>query len=59
MYPTIKAYISEEEKKYAQAKKDILQAIKSFYDLCPHLQIQLANELYDVVKILTIYQITQ
>ena len=59
MYPMVVTHIGAEEKKYTQAKKDVLQAIKSFHDLSPQSQIQLSNELYEIVKVLTIYQIIQ
>ena len=51
--------MSEEEKKYLEAKEDILQAAKSFSDLSPQWQAQLSKELLETAKVLAMHQIMQ
>lgn len=57
MNPVAEALMSEDEKKYLNAKKDILQAVKSFSDLSPQWQEQLSKELYETAKVLAMHQI--
>ena len=59
MNPIAEALMSEEEKKYLKAKKDILQAAKSFSDLSPQWQGKLSKELYETAKVIAMYQIMQ
>lgn len=48
MNPIAKAQMSEEEKKYVDARDDILKAMKSIEDLNPQQREQLAKELLGI-----------
>ena len=48
MNPIAKAQMSEEEKKYVDARNDILKAMKSIEDLNPQQREQLAKELLGI-----------
>lgn len=59
MNPVAEALMSEEEKKYHDAKKDTLQAAKSISELTPQQQEQLVKDLFGATAVVTMYRIMQ
>lgn len=48
-----------EDKKYIDARNDLLKALKSFSDLMPYQQELLVKELFGIEATLTMYNIMQ
>ena len=59
MNPVAEALMSEEEKKYRNARKDVLQAAKSISELTEQQQEQLVKELFGATAVVTMYRIMQ
>lgn len=57
MNPIAEALMSEKEKKYVDARNDILKAMKSIEDLNPQQRERLAKELLGIEAFTTICKI--